>query len=249
MSSMWRHVTLTRRFVLLLAMPMLWSCSLVPDPPPRPTAGSAPPGVSTLADGWHAVPLPGKRPTRYAATRKEGRAVVHARAEQSASMWRRKVHKDPQHLGEVRWVWRADGLIDEANVSDADREDAVARVVFAFDGDRSRLSARNRALFDLAQAVSGEAPPYATLMYVWETSAPVGSVIVNPRTDRVRKIVVDSGVQHLKTWREHRRNLAEDFRRAFGEDPGPLVGIAVMTDADNTRSRAEAWYGPIEFTP
>jgi hypothetical protein len=223
----------------LLAAPLLWSCTVTPKPP----------SPSAAAEAWHAVPLPGKRPTRYAAVRKEGRAVVHARAEQSASMWRRTVHLTPDQLGEVRWVWRADGLIDDASVADVDREDAVARVVFAFDGDRSRLSPRNRAMFDLAQALTGEAPPYATLMYVWETSAPEGSVIVNPRTDRVRKIVVDSGRQHLKTWREHRRNLAEDFRRAFGEDPGPLVGIAVMTDADNTRSRAEAWYGPIELAP
>lgn len=215
------------------------ACTVTPEPERN----------TVQAQGWHGVPLPGKRATQYVQVRKEGRPVVHARADGSASMWRRKVQVPPDQLGEVRWVWRADGLIDQASVADAEREDAVARVIFAFEGDRSRLSPRNRAMFDLAQALTGEAPPYATLMYVWETSAPEGSVIVNPRTDRVRKIVLDSGAQHLRSWREHRRNLAEDFRRAFGEDPGVLVGIAVMTDADNTRSRAEAWYGPIELKP
>jgi hypothetical protein len=75
----------------------------------------------------------------------------------------------------------------------------------------------------------------------------VGSVVVNPRTDRVRKIVLDSGPAELGRWREHRRELAEDFRRAFGEEPGRLVGIAVMTDGDNTRTRSHAWYGAIEL--
>jgi len=224
--------------VTLSLSALMVGCTVTPQPDP---AGQA--------QGWHGVPLPGKRATHYVQVRKEGRPVVHARADGSASMWRRKVQVPPDQLGEVRWVWRADGLIEGASVSDLDREDAVARVIFAFDGDRSRLSPRNRAMFDLAQALTGEAPPYATLMYVWETAAPEGSVIVNPRTDRIRKIVLDSGAQHLRTWREHRRNLAEDFKRAFGEDPGVLVGIAVMTDADNTRSRAEAWYGPIELKP
>jgi hypothetical protein len=82
-------------------------------------------------------------------------------------------------------------------------------------------------------------------MYVWESSAPVGTVIIDGRSDRVRKIVVDSGAAHLRGWRDHRRDLVADFRLAFGEDPGPLTAIALMTDSDNTRSRAEAWYGPV----
>jgi hypothetical protein len=84
---------------------------------------------------------------------------------------------------------------------------------------------------------------------VWETKKTPGTVVVNPRSDRVRKIVLDSGPAGLRSWREHKRDLAADFRLAFGEDPGRLVGIAVMTDGDNTGSQAKAWYGPIEVRP
>ena len=82
-------------------------------------------------------------------------------------------------------------------------------------------------------------------MYVWDARAPVGTVIVNPRSDRVRKIVVDSGPMNLKRWRDHRRDLRADFELAFGEEPGPLRSIAVMTDSDNTGSRALSWFGPV----
>lgn len=162
-------------------------------------------------------------------------------------MWRRQMQVPAENLGQVRWAWRVDRLNPEASVADVDLEDAVARVIFAFDGDRSRLSARNRAMFDMAQALTGEAPPFATLMYVWETRKTVGSVVLNPRSDRIRKLVVDSGPEHLGTWRVHQRDLVADYERAFGEKPGPLVAIGKMTDADNTRSNAEAWYGPIEL--
>jgi hypothetical protein len=173
--------------------------------------------------------------------------AVHARAQGSASMWRRKMDVPAERLGQARWAWRVDRLNPQASIADADVEDAVARVIFAFDGDRSRLSARNRAMFDLAQALTGEPPPYATLMYVWETRKPLGSVVVNPRSDRIRKLVVDSGPEHLGTWRVHQRNLVADYERAFGEKPGPLMAIGKMTDADNTRASAEAWYGAIEL--
>lgn len=43
------------------------------------------------------------------------------------------------------------------------------------------------------------------------------------------------------------RNVAEDFRRAFGEEPGPITRIGIMTDTDNTASETVAWYGDMEF--
>ena len=196
---------------------------------------------------WHEVRLPGKAVTRYQWEDKDGRRALAAQAERSASMWRRRFEVPPVHVGEVGFSWWVDRLIDGASVAHAEREDAPARVLFGFGGDRRRLSPRTRAMFELAHALSGEEPPFATLMYVWEAEAPLESVVINPRTDRVRKIVVDSGHHELGRWRDHRRHLALDFRRAFGEDPGPLQSVALMTDADNMRASARAWYGPVKF--
>ncbi|MFY9511320.1 MAG: DUF3047 domain-containing protein [Rubrivivax sp.] len=192
--------------------------------------------------------LPGKRATDYTPrSMKDGRVCVAARSERSASLWRRKFTSPPAPLGEVSFSWWVPQALAEAHVADIEREDATVRVVFAFGGDTGRLPMRTRMMYDLAEALTGERPPYATLMYVWDGRAAVGSLIVNPRSDRVRKIVVDSGASGLRQWRDHRRDLAADFRLAFGEDPGPLQAVAVMTDTDNTGSRAEAWYGPITF--
>jgi Protein of unknown function (DUF3047) len=197
--------------------------------------------------GWHEVRLPGKDITRYDWSEKDGRLALAARSERSASMWRRHVERAPQTLGTVSFSWWVQDLVVGASVAEASREDAPARVLFAFAGDTSQLPARTRAMFDLAEALAGERPPYATLMYVWDTSAPVGSVIINPRSDRIRKIVVDSGPNKLRQWRDHQRDLAADFRLAFGEAPGALVSIALMTDTDNTRSSAKAWYGAVSI--
>lgn len=197
-------------------------------------------------EGWHEVRLPGKESTQYRRTLLEGRPATAAVSKRSASMWRKKFAVPPV-LGDVSFSWWVRDLIGNASVAHVDREDSPARVLFAFGGDVSRLPQRTRMMFELAEALTGEPPPFATLMYVWEAQAPLESVIVNPRSDRIRKIVVDSGTSQLRRWRDHRRNLAADFQRAFGEAPGPLQAVALMTDSDNTRSNAEAFYGPVKL--
>lgn len=193
------------------------------------------------------MPLPGKARTAYHWTGRVGQRELVAQADGSASMYRRRVNKPAASLRDVEFAWWAQALPDGGDVSDADACDAAARVMFAFGGDTARLSTRNRLMFDLAQLLTGEAPPYATLVYVWDVKAPVGSVIVHPRSDRVRKVVVESGPAGLRQWRKYRRPLAADYRLAFGEAPGPLEAVAVMTDSDNTRSRLSTRYREIEF--
>jgi hypothetical protein len=210
-------------------------------------AGCATRSTGPQADGWHEVRLPGKEPTRYVWEDKDGRPSLAATSDRSASMWRRHVQREPGELREVSFSWWVQDLPPDASVAEVAREDAAARVLFAFEGDHRRLPQRTRAMFELAHALTGERPPYATLMYVWDASLPVGSVVVNPRSDRIRKIVVDSGPARLRQWRDHRRDLAADFRLAFGEEPGRLAAVGLMTDSDNTASRARSWYGPVQL--
>lgn len=208
---------------------------------------SAPPAPSSAPSAWADWKLPGKRPTAYRMDHEDGRAVVRAEATASASMFRRVVALEPGRLHRVRFSWRVDQLVEGANLRDRDMEDAPVRIVLAFGGDHSTLPAKERALFEFASLLTGETPPYATLMYVWDNHAPLETVIPGNRSDRIRKIVVERGTDHVGAWRLHERDVVADFRRAFGEEPGPLVGVALMTDADNTGARARAVYGEVEL--
>jgi hypothetical protein len=70
-------------------------------------------------------------------------------------------------------------------------------------------------------------------------------VIRGPRTDRVRKIVLESGPGQCGRWLHYERDLRADFRKAFGEEPGQLIGVALMTDADNTAAKSAGQYGEV----
>ena len=102
-------------------------------------------------------------------------------------------------------------------------------------------------LSELALTMTGEPMPYATLMYVWCNKRPPDSVIDNPRTDRIRLICVESGTANLQQWLDYKRNIRTDFIKAFGEAPGKLLNLGIMTDSDNTQAQASAAYGDVHF--
>ncbi len=252
----WRWSGASRLRVALLAVlavAILTACTAAHEAPGQGTAVTplaVAPGQALITlpqHAWASYVLPGKQATAYRFTAKEGRAAVEARSNRSASMLRQRMALEAQEWPTLSWSWWVEDVLADADLGDVDKTDSPASIVLAFDGDKSRLPARARMMFDLAKALTGEEPPYATLVYAWATSTPLESVVHNPRSDRIRKIVIESGNTHTRQWRDHRRNIVEDYRRAFGEDPGPLLGVALMTDTDNTRSAVRAWYGPVRL--
>lgn len=89
--------------------------------------------------------------------------------------------------------------------------------------------------------------PIAAINYVWKKKAPVGAIIDNAYTDFVKMVVVESEPQKVGTWIDEERNIYDDYKRAFGEEPPVINGVAIMSDTDNTKERATANYGDITF--
>jgi hypothetical protein len=202
-----------------------------------------------LFETWQHYQLPGKSPTEFSFVRMDERQAVAAFADTSASLLRHNMRVEPGDLGAVKFSWKVNQLIDAADMTLRETDDSPVRVILTFAGDRSRFSLKNAMLSELSMTLTGEPLPYATLMYVWCNTCAQGDVIINPRTDRIRKMAVESGPSGLRHWRDYERNIRSDFEHAFQEAPGALVGIAIMTDTDNTRTRAQAWYGPLQLSP
>lgn len=234
---------------LASALSWLGGCASLRDPgsPSDATAGHTP--IEAFGVQWREQRLPTKAATVYRAEQRQGREAIAASAQASASLLRRHVRVEPADLGQLRLSWLVERLIADADMASRELDDSPVRVVLAFDGDRSRFSPRDAAASELSQLLTGEPLPYATLMYVWCNKRPAGTVIEGPRTTRIRKIVLESGPQGLGRWQDYERDVRADYERAFGEPAGALVGVALMTDTDNTRSRARAWYGALQWLP
>jgi len=230
-------------------------CASGPDPAEEPAPPDLVPFSKQAAGGlpsrgWEPWTFSAfKRPTRYRLEDKDGHVVLSAHAENAASGLVHRVRYDLQRFPILEWRWRVDELIPAANNARAGTEDSPVRIVVAFAGDIAKLRPMERLTHHKFRLITRQDLPYATLMYIWENQAPIGTVIENPHTSRIRMIVADSGSQRVGQWSERRVNLHEDYRRAFGEAPPPVQWIGLMTDSDNTGTTIRAWYGDLRIRP
>ena len=203
---------------------------------------------SGMPQGWHFYRIaPFKKNTVYRLENYQGRTVLAANSKKSASGLAVKLQpRSAQNLW-LQWEWKAVREIPQADNEQSQQDDAPLRILVAFDGNKSKLPLKEKLTFEMANLISGQEMPYATLMYIWSGKNAVNEVLNNAHTSRIKMIVVDSGWDDIGQWRKHERNLAADYKLAYGENPGNVIGIALLTDTDNTKSETRALYGDIEF--
>ena len=191
-----------------------------------------------VPDGWGPAAAPRFRKlTRYELVDDAGTTVVRASADNSSSGLAYAVNIDPRALSVVRWRWKVPQLIPDADNTQRERDDAPARIELTFSGDVSALPFGERLFFAQVKATAGIDIPYATLEYVWGNGAPAGTVIVNTWTSRIRVLLVRSGSRQAGQWVSEQRNVYEDFKQVFGEEPGKITHVGIYTDADATGER------------
>jgi hypothetical protein len=214
-------------------------------------AGFAPsrlqPG-GALPPDWRPIASPKiPRHTRYSLVADEGATVLRAESEQSMSSLARSIDIDPARHPRLRWRWKVENLVSGSDMYSKRGDDFPVRVYVFFDVDIGGLPFSQRLKIRLARALYGSDVPLGALCYVWATRHPAGASTWNAYTDRVRMIVAQSGERFVGTWVTIERNVADDYRLAFGAEPPRITGVAVATDTDNTGERAVAYYGDIEF--
>lgn len=202
--------------------------------------------LGALPDGWRQhITRPDRPVTRYALGRIDQRTALHAVSDSATSGVRCDVDIDLAGRHWLQWDWRVDKIARDATVADDDSDDSPARVVLGFDGDISRLSLRDRLFADQVELFTGEALPYATLCYVWDGQAAPETVLRYGRSSRIRYLVVESGAAGTGRWLPYRRDVVADYQGVFGEPPGKLLSVGVLTDSDDLKGLAEAWFGDL----
>ena len=213
------------------------------------------PKFSTMKPGgppaeWKPLPLASfKKNTDYMLVTEDGVVVLRAMAHGSASAMAVKTEFDPHQFPMLSFRWKVAQGIQGADNADPSKEDSPVRVMVAFAGDTSKLSFKDKFASSTAQSASGQPLPYALLMYIWGEKVPVNSVTVSGRTSRIRMLAVSADDQGLGKWQSFTRNLVEDYKRVFAEEPGNVTSIEILTDTDNTGGDAQAYYGDITIGP
>jgi DUF3047 family protein len=188
-----------------------------------------------------------ERQTEYRLVKMDGVTVVRAEANASASALLHRLTFDPKQYPLLHWRWKVENLLAKADIRRKEGDDFPARLYVLFDYDLGKLPFAERTKIRLARVLYGAEMPGAALCYVWDNKTAPGSILPSAYTDRVRLVVLRSGPGEVGRWVTEERNLYDDFRAAFGEDPPNASGLVIATDTDNTGERAVAYFGDIEL--
>ncbi len=185
--------------------------------------------------------------TEYSLVEDDGTVVVKAVSQGSSSGLTREMTIDPKLYPIIEWRWKIENVLQKGDVTTKQGDDYPARLYITFVYDESKIDFLDQMQYELAKALHGKYPPTGAINYIWESRSPIGTMIPNPYTDRAMMIVIESGEAKAGRWVTESRNVYEDYRNAFGDDPPAISGVAVMTDTDNTQESAVAYYGDIVF--
>jgi len=204
--------------------------------------------ITSLEDGWEPMEFPKiDRHSRYQLTDDNGEQVVMATTDNSASGLIARVSVEPGDSLILRWRWKVSNVYEQGNARRKEGDDYAARIYVAFEFEPDEAGFFERAKRKTVEVVFGEELPGNALNYIWANRLPVGEIIANPFTDTTMMVAVNSGTANTGEWVTVERDIVADYRKAFGREPPKLVGVAIMSDSDNTGASATAWYGDVSL--
>ena len=205
------------------------------------------PGQAMPKD-FRMVAYPNIKPNKFALVFDEGRTVLRVESNNSAGSMAVPVSLlGAQASTTLQWRWKVDRLLDKADMDEKLADDHSARLYVFFDVPLESLPFADRTKIKLARSISGIDVPTAALCYVWDNKHRVGYTAWSPFTRQLRKVVLQSGPGAVGQWRLEARDVAADFKEAFGFEAPAITGISVGNDTDNTDDRVTSWFGDVSF--
>ena len=205
------------------------------------------PGQAMPKD-FRMVAYPNVKPNQFALVTDDGKTVLKVESNNSAGSLAVPVALlGRQTSNTLQWRWKVGRVLDKADMDEKMADDHSARLYVFFDVPLESLSLADRTKIKLARSISGVDVPTAALCYVWDNKHRVGYTAWSPFTQRLRKVVLQSGPDAVGQWRIEARDVAADFKQAFGFDAPAITGISVGNDTDNTEDHVTSWFGDVGF--
>jgi hypothetical protein len=185
-------------------------------------------GKTGIPDGWKGQNW-GSPKYDFRIVTQGGRKGIDLKSANDSSTISKEVKVDVKTWPILQWSWQAVTLPKGGDARKSATDDEAAQIYVTF--PRFPAAVRSRII-----------------SYIWDTTAPVGSVFKSEKTGLVTYVVVRSGPADLGKWLTESRNVLEDYKKIYGEPPGEDVGaISIAIDSNDTSSTAESHFAEILF--
>lgn len=151
----------------------------------------------------------------------DGTPIIVAESNRSASGLVVPIRANPEDFQIIEWSWWIESVLEDGDLTRKDGDDYPARIYITFDYPVSDLSFTDRVKYRAMRVFTSFDVPTRAINYIWANKAEVNTIAPNPFSDWVQMIAVQSGNEIAGTWQHEKKNIFEDYRAAFGEDPPP----------------------------
>ena len=197
---------------------------------------------SVVVENWEKVPVgtkgipPGWQGQKWGDPRYDftviedgGDKALQLKSADDSSTISKEIKVDVKQYPILEWTWKVVTLPPHGHARKAEADDEAAQLYVTFPRFPSTVRSR-------------------IIGYIWDSTEPAGASFQSAKVSSVHFIVVRSGSADLGKWITEKRNVHEDYRKIYGENPGESVGaISLSINSQNTGSKAESFFGKILF--
>ena len=183
------------------------------------SSGTAAPGAPA---GWQLKEKSGK--ADVAVVKDEGLSAVRFRCDDASFSLQKEVNVDLKQFPVLTWKWKVTKLPAGGDFRKSSTDDQAAQLFLAFSKTRA-------------------------IVYLWDTTAPRGTMgnAAAPFFMSIKAVVVRSGKADAGKWISESRNVYDDYRKLFGEEPSPVAGVRLQINSQHTGTSAESYFADVAF--
>jgi len=160
----------------------------------------------------------------------DGKCVaLHLRSDHSSGALYKEIEFDIRDFPVLNWKWKVEKLPEGADVRFKHKDDQAIQIYVIFPRWPAMVNSK-------------------VLGYIWDTTAPAGAFIPSTKSSLTRYVVLRSGPDGLGKWLTEQRNVYEDYKKSFNEEPPRVGKVSVMIDSDDMATTAESYISGIYFS-
>ena len=190
-----------------------------------PSAPEKPEEEKSPVKGWWMVSYFAVPPTRYS---KVSKGIIKAESLGTRSTLFKEIEGKKKDFSILSWRWKISNVVRSAIETRKDRFDAAARVTVVFGEEKG--------------TIEGTTPRGLKIQYIWASHLARGHVFDHPGDKSCKVFVLESGDAKAGQWANEERNVRQDYKKAFGEEPAQVLAVGIETDTDHSNEMVTAYY-------
>lgn len=185
-------------------------------------------GSDGLPEGWVLEKEPGKQ-SKIALVKEQENTFLHLLSAGDAFGLKKEISFDIRKYPHLSWRWKVTQLPPKGDIRKREADDQAGQIYVVFPRFPARVNSRSMG-------------------YIWDTLAPVGLAGTSTTYSRMKYVVLQSGPEKLGQWLQESRNVYEDYKKAFQEEPPQVGALLLYINTQHINGSAECFYDDLFFS-